>query len=96
MTQAIKSYILTLVLPNHASGDISHDNLYKTALNDPSECIRPMNIKSFNHFFVHIDFLLKKIMLSVHLISLSRSSDRSNKKFMILMIVANIRLISVD
>ena len=71
-------------------------NLYKTALNDLSECVRHMNIKSFDHFFVHIDFLVKKIILSVHLISLSRSSDRSNKKFMILMIVANIRLVSVD
>ena len=92
MTQAIKSDIWTLVLPNKANRDISHDNLYKTALNDLSECVRHMNIKSFDHFFVHIDFLVKKIILSVHLISLSRSSDRSNKKFMILMIVANIGL----
>ena len=79
MTQAIKSNILTLVLPNHASGDISHDNLYKTAFN-ASKCISPMNIKYFDHFFVQIDFLVMKNILLVHYISLSRSSDRSDKK----------------
>ena len=47
--QAIKSFILTLVLPNHGNGVISHDNLYKTAFN-PSKCTRPMIIKSFDHF----------------------------------------------
>ena len=68
MTQAIKSNILTLVLPNHESGDNSHDSLYKTAFN-PSNCTRPMKIKSFDHFCAHIDFLAMKNMLSVHLIS---------------------------
>ena len=83
MTQAINSSISTLVLPNHGNWDNSHDNLYKTAFN-ASKCIRPMNIKSF---------LVMKNILSVLLISLSRSSDRSDKKIMILVIVAKMRLI---
>ena len=47
----------------------------------------------FDHFFAHIDFLVTKNMLSVHSISLSRSSDGSDENFMILVIVANKRLI---
>ena len=43
-----------------------------------------MNIKSF---------LVMSNILSVLLISLSRSSDRSDKKIMILVIVAKMRLI---
>ena len=37
MNEAIKSNILTLVLTNHASGDISHGNIYKIAFY-PSVC----------------------------------------------------------
>ena len=75
MTQVIKSNILwTLVLPNHASGGLSHDNLYKTSFY-PSECIRPMNI-----FWCIYGWL-------------GKTCFRSNKNFMTLVGVANIRLI---
>ena len=67
MTQAIKSNILTLVLTNHASGDISHVNIYTTAFY-PSERVRHMTM----NFFGHIYFLVWKNLLSVCLITLSR------------------------
>ena len=71
MNEAIKSNILTLVLTNHASGDISHGNIYTTDFY-PSECVRHMTMK----LIVHMYFLVCKNVLSAHLNTLLRFEDK--------------------